>query len=259
VQGRVQRALITGASSGIGEAFAHHLADRGVELVLVARREDRLRALAGTLQVATEVVPADLTDDADLGRVEARLAAAHAPIDLLVNNAGYGAYGAFADLGANRQVGMVELNTIALLRCARAVLPGLVARGTGGIINVGSVAGAQPDPFAATYGATKAFVSSFSQAVHEEVRAEGVTVMLLAPGLTTTEFAEVSDLHAPSGAARVAMSADEVVAAALRDFARGRAVSVPGSGNRLVVAAAGVSPDGITRRVSGWMHRRMSA
>ena len=259
MQGRVQRALITGASSGIGEAFARHLADRRVELVLVARREQRLRTLAGTLPVAAEVVAADLTADADLARVEARLAATDAPVDLLVNNAGYGAYGAFADLGVERQVGMVALNTVALLRCAHAVLPRLIARGAGGIINVGSIAGAQPDPFAATYGATKAFVSSLSQALHEEVRGSGVTVTLVAPGLTATEFAEVSDLNAPSGAERVSMSADEVVAAALHDFARGRAVSVPGTGNRLVFAAAGVSPDGITRRVSGWMHRRMSA
>ncbi|MEX2505085.1 MAG: SDR family oxidoreductase [Egicoccus sp.] len=255
----MQRALITGASSGIGEAFARHLADRGVAVVLVARREERLRALAATLPVPTEVVAADLTDDADLARVEARLAATDAPVDLLVNNAGYGAYGTFTDLAVERQVGMIELNTIALLRCAHAVLPQLATRGTGGVINVGSIAGVQPDPYAATYGATKAFVSSLSQALAEELRGSGVTVTLVAPGLTETEFAEVSDLHAPSGAERIAMSADEVVTAALRDFARGRAVSVPGTGNRVVAAVAGMTPDGITRRVSGWMHRRLSA
>lgn len=258
MQGRVQRALVTGASSGIGEAFARHLADRGVALVLVARREDRLRALADRLPQSAEVLAADLTDRADLARVEGRLAASDDAVDLLVNNAGYGAYGTFADLDVDRQARMVELNAIALLRCARAVLPQLVDRRRGGIVNVGSTAGVQPDPYAATYGATKAFVRSLSEALTEEVRGSGVTVTLVAPGLTSTEFAEVSDLHAPAGADRVAMSADEVVGAALRDFARGRAVSVPGTGNRLVAAAAGVSPSGISRRVSGWMHRRMS-
>lgn len=259
MHGRVQRALITGASSGIGETFARHLADRGVALVLVARREDRLRALAQTLAVDTEVVAADLTDAADLARIEARLAATRAPVDLLVNNAGFGAYGTFADLDAQRQVDMVELNTVALLRCARAILPQLLERGTGGILNVGSIAGVQPDPYAATYGATKAFVHSVSQALAEEVRGSGVTVTLVAPGLTATEFAEVADMQASAEATRIAMSSDEVVAAALRDFARGRVVSVPGIGNRLVATAAGSGPDGITRRVSGWMHRRMSA
>lgn len=259
MQGRVQRALVTGASSGIGEAFARHLADRGVALVLVARREDRLRALAERLPQPVEVLPADLTVPADLARVEARLATSDDAVDLLVNNAGYGAYGAFADLDVERQARMVELNTVALLRCARAVLPRLLARGHGGIINVGSIAGAQPDPFAATYGATKAFVRSLSEALTEEVRGRGVTVTLVAPGLTTTEFAEVADLQAPPGASGVAMSADEVVALALRDFARGRVVSVPGAGNRLVAAAAGLSPTALSRRVSGLVHRRMSA
>ncbi|HSK23292.1 MAG TPA: SDR family oxidoreductase [Egicoccus sp.] len=259
MHGRVQRALITGASSGIGEAFAHHLADRGVALVLVARREERLRALAELLPVPVEVLAADLTARGDLATVEARLAATAEPVDLLVNNAGFGAYGPFTDLDVDRQAAMVELNTIALLRCAHAVLPQLLDRGVGGVINVGSTAGVQPDPYAATYGATKAFVRSLSHALTEEVRGTGVTVTLLAPGLTTTEFARVSDMHAPAASERIALSADEVVAAALRDFARGRAVSVPGTGNQLVAAASGMSPDGVTRRVSGWIHRRASA
>ncbi|MFA9446816.1 SDR family NAD(P)-dependent oxidoreductase [Egicoccus sp. AB-alg6-2] len=255
---RIQRALVTGASSGIGEAFVRHLAARGVELVLVARREDRLRALAASSSTRADVLAADLTVAADLARVEARLASHEEPIDLLVNNAGFGAYGAFTEVEVDRQHRMVELNVVALVRCAHAVLPQLLVRGTGGVINVGSVAGAQPDPFAATYGATKAFVRSFSHALHEEVRGRGVTVTLLAPGLTRTEFADVSDVHAPGAMERIGMTADDVVVRALRDFAQGRANSIPGTRNLLAVAAGGTAPVALSRRVSGLVHRRMS-
>ncbi|MFA9430577.1 SDR family NAD(P)-dependent oxidoreductase [Egicoccus sp. AB-alg2] len=258
MQGRVRRALVTGASSGIGAAFARHLADRGVGLVLVARREDRLRQLADALPTPVEVLPADLGDPAELARVEARLGTTDEPVDLLVNNAGAGVYGPFAAQPVDRQVDLVELNALAVLRCCRAVLPRLLAQGDGGIINVGSLAGVQPDPYAATYGATKAFVRSLSQALHEEVRDRGVTVTLVTPGLTATAFADAAEGRAPMVSDRLVMSADAVVTSALRDFARGRARSVPGVGNRIVASAAALAPRGVTRRVSATLHRRMA-
>ena len=255
---RIERALITGASAGIGEQFARQLAARGVALSLVARRRERLTELADELDVDVEVLPADLTDPGDRELVERRLRADQRPIDLLVNNAGFGTYGPFASLDLERQTRMVELNTTALLRLSHAAVAGQLARGRGGIINVGSTAGFQPDPHAATYGATKSFVRSFTEALAEEVRSRGVRVMLLAPGFTATEFQDVADIE-PGLLPRVAqMTAEPVVAHALRDFARGRTVCVPGAANTLMFLGADVVPSTVSRRVSGLVHRRFA-
>ena len=253
---RVSRALVTGASAGLGASFAHHLAARRVELVLVARRADRLEALAAELPVDVEVLRADLGVPADLARVEARLAATHAPVDLLINNAGLGAYGRFDALDADRQAGLVDVNVRALVRLTRAVLPRLVAEGAGGIVNVGSTAGFQPNPYGAVYGATKAFVRSFTEALHEELRGTGVRAMLLAPGFTDTEFQAVADVAADAVPGGARMDADTVVEVALRDYAAGRVVSVPGAVNRLSSGGAQVVPSVITRRLSAIIHRR---
>jgi uncharacterized protein len=258
VADRIVRALVTGASSGIGEEFARQLADRGVDLVLVARRRDRLEALAAALPVPAEVLPADLTVEADLAHVERRLRQTDEPVDLLVNNAGFGAYGPFGELAIDRQQQMLDLNVTALVRLARAVLDQLRPRGTGGVINVGSTAGFQPDPFAAVYGGTKAFVRSFTEAMHEELRGSGVHAMLLAPGITSTEFQDVSGVHLDPVTTAATMPAGPVVEAALRDFARGRAVSVPGAVNRLGALGADLTPSTLSRRVSGVVHRRFA-
>lgn len=252
---RIARALVTGASAGIGEEFARQLAARGVELVLVARRRDRLDALQAQLPVASEVLPADLTQPADLERVAARLRQTVDPVDLLVNNAGFGAYGAFEELPLDRQRSMIELNVAALVHLTRAVLDQLRPRGLGGVINVGSTAGFQPDPYAAVYGGTKAFVRSFTEALDEELRGSGVHTMLLAPGVTATEFQEVADVHLDRITARASMPAGPVVEAALRDFARGRTVCVPGAVNRLTAFGADVTPSTVTRRLSAAVHR----
>jgi uncharacterized protein len=255
---RIERALVTGASAGIGEEFARQLADRGVPLTLVARRRDRLEALASELDVEVEVLPADLLDPAGLASVEARLASPDAPIDLLVNNAGFGLYGDHADLAVERQQAMIELNVLALTRLARAALDQQVARGVGGVINVGSTAGFQPNPHGAVYGATKAYVRSFTEAVAEELRGTPVHVMLLAPGFTDTEFqaiAGVADGAVPDAAR---MTAGPVVSAALRDFARDRVVCVPGAANALAAAGSDVSPSAVSRRISGLVHRRFA-
>ena len=256
----IRRALVTGASSGLGEEFARQLAARGTDLVLVARREDRLQALADHLGATgrrVEVLPADLATDAGRRDVEARLADTARPVDLLVNNAGFGAYGEVADMDPDRLQQMIEVNVVAVTRLARAVLPGMVGRGRGGLINVASTAAFQPDPYGAVYGATKAYVLSWSQALHEEVAPHGVRVLALCPGVTPTEYQQVAAVAVdlPSIATT---SPEQVVRAALAAFARRRAVEVPGLVNRLTAVASSTGPAALSRRISGIAHRAFS-
>ncbi len=254
----VLRALVTGASAGLGAAFASTLAGRGVDLVLVARREDRLRALADDLPVDVEVLPADLTDRDQLATVETRLAADTDPVDLLVNDAGFGAYGPVAGSDPDRATAMIDVNVGALTRLTHAVLPQLVERQVGGVINVGSTAGFQPGPNGAVYGATKAYVRWFTEALHVELADEDVHALLLAPGVTTTEFQSVAEV--PDGAVPgpLMMAPDTVVDAALRAFSRGDAVCVPGVANRAAAIGSQVVPSAVTRRISGLVHRRFA-
>jgi short-subunit dehydrogenase len=253
---RIERALVTGASAGIGAALARALAERGVEVVLVARRRDRLESLAASLPVAAEVLVADLGDPADLARVAARVSSVDAPVDLLVNDAGLGSYGALAEQDPDRLQTLLDVNVTALVRLTRAALPGLVARGRGGIINVGSTAAYQPGPYSAVYGATKAFVRSFTEAVHEETRGTGVRMLLLAPGVTRTEFQAVAGV--PDGAfpAVLTADADEVAAAALAAFAADRDVCIPAWTDRLAVAGSQLLPSSVTRRLRARVLRR---
>jgi uncharacterized protein len=252
----VLRALVTGASAGLGECFARRLADRGVDLVLVARREAPLRALADELPVDVEVLTADLADREDLAAVEERLARDEEPVDLLVNNAGFGAFGEVAGLDTDRLTEMVDVNVTALVRLTRAALPVLIERGRGGIINVGSTAGFQPNPHSAVYGASKAFVRSFTEAVHEELRGRPVHVMLLAPGVTATEFQSVAGVAEGAVPAVATMRAQPVVDTALNAFASGDAVCVPGLANRVSAFGSQLIPSAVTRRASDVLHRR---
>lgn len=255
---RIGHALVTGASAGLGTEFARQLAERGVTLTLVARRQDALDALAARLPVDAEVLPADLSLGGDVARVAARLTDASTPVDLLVNNAGFGAYGPFVDLPADRHTEMIDVNVRAVAQLAHAALPGMLDRDNGGIINLGSTASFQPDPYGAVYGATKAFVRWLSEALHEEVRGTGVQVMLLAPGFTPTEFQDVADVNLGVLPSAVTTSVETVVRVALDDFARGRAVSVPGWQNKVGMMASDVSPTAISRRVSGIVHHRFA-
>ena len=253
-------ALVTGASAGIGRSFAQALAARAHDLVLVARDVTRLDALAAELTSAhgtrCEVLGADLVSDAGRAAVEARLRDRDAPIDLLVNNAGIGAFGPFVDIDIDAQVGEIELNVVALVRLTHAALESMGDRGQGAILQISSVAGYQPAPSSATYAATKAFVNSFSHSVHEEARRVGVHVMLVCPGYTHTEFHERAGIG-PSGLPEFLwQSADEVVATALRDLDRGRSVSVPGAINRVVAAGSSVTPAIVSRRIAGLVVRR---
>lgn len=248
-------ALVTGASAGIGRSFAYALADRGHDLVLVARDTARLEALGKEIGdafgAACEVLTADLADGAALATVEARLADADRPVDLLVNNAGFGTSGKFHTLPIEREVQEISLNVVALVRLCHAALDAQVARGRGGVINVASIAGYQPTPGNATYGATKAFVSSFSQALHEELRGTGVRCMVLSPGFTRTEFQARAGFDSSEVPGFLWQEAATVVDHALRAYDKGRAVCVPGPLNSVTAAFTAITPDTVTRKIAG--------
>ncbi len=254
-------ALITGASAGIGTAFARRLADRGHDLVIVARRKDRLDDLAQEITKSSnrevEVLVADLESAKGVRVVEDRVVDADRPVDLLVNNAGFGTSGRFDQLPIEAEEAEINLNVIALVRLTHAALGAMVERGHGGVINVSSVGAYQPTPHSATYAATKAFVSSFTNAIHEELRGTGVKAMVLAPGFTHTEFHLRAGIDDQGQVPEFLwQSADEVVAAALRDYDRGKAVCIPGPINTAEAAFSGSLPAGITRRIAAMVTKR---
>jgi short-subunit dehydrogenase len=235
-------ALITGASSGIGAAFARQLAARGCHLILVARRADRLQALASELQarhsIKAEVLPADLANEPDLVRVEARLRACP-DLTLLVNNAGFGAGGLFHQIDPAKQLGMIQVHVVATTRLTRAALPVLVERGHGGVITVASIAAFAALPASAMYGATKAWQVAFSRALAGEVRDAGVRVQALCPGFTYTEFhdtPEFKDFDRRAIPGFMWMSSEAVADASLRALERDRMLCIPGLVNRLLAA-----------------------
>lgn len=254
--------MVTGASSGIGEAFARLLAGRGVDLVVTARDTARLKALARELRerhgVEVQVLTADLAKPAGVTKVEARLTdAERPPVDLLVNNAGFGSHGRFWDLPVETEEGQIKVNVLALVRLTHAALGPMVARGTGAVLNVSSIAGEQSVPENATYGATKAFVTTFSEALHEEVKGSGVSVTVLLPGWTRTEFQERAGFEeARRLPGFMWMEADDVAEEAIAATEAGRAVVVPGAGNKVVTATAGVVPRGLKRRVVALLAER---
>ncbi|WMS44772.1 SDR family oxidoreductase [Acuticoccus sp. MNP-M23] len=225
-------AILTGASSGIGEALAHEIAADGYRLVLVARRVDRLEALAARLAAPCEIIGADLTDPADMDRLKARLAEIGEPA-VLVNNAGLGQSGPFAEGDVDRSLTVIDLNIRALVSLTRHVLPGMLARGRGGILNVASTAAFQPGPNASIYYASKAFVLSFSEALTEECAGKGVTVTALCPGPTETEFFETAGMdNVALRKLTKAMPADQVARTGWAAFKRGKRVIIPGVQNK---------------------------
>lgn len=250
---QIGRALVTGASAGIGRAIAEELAARGSDLVLVARDEARLADLADGLSrvhgVDVEVLPADLTVDADRRRVEQRVADGPV-VDCVVNNAGLGSFGAMAGSTADAEQAAVEVNVTALTRLTQVAAMTFGARGRGAILNVSSLAGFQPNPGHATYGATKAFVTSLTEAVHEELRASGVHVTALCPGYTHTEFHERNDWAVLGFPEAVWMDPREVARAGVDGLLHNRAIVVPGGANTAVSSLSRVLPSGVTRRVA---------
>lgn len=247
-------ALITGASAGLGVEFARQLSARGKRLILVARRKDRLDALASELENA-RAVEADLSLPGAADRLMAEIAASGEHVDLLVNNAGFGLAGRFAKLDAKRQRQMIDLNCGALVELAHAVLPSMIDRKSGEILNVASTAAFQPGPGMAVYFATKAFVLSFSEAMHEEVKKDGVIVSALCPGPTATEFGEVAGWKpaGPSAKIFVDMAADSasVVRAGLDGLEKGRAIVIPGAMNKATAQAHRFFPRSWVRKAAG--------
>lgn len=258
-RGPRRRALVTGASAGIGEAYAERLAREQYDLVVVARSRERLEALAKRLvesrSIEVEVLVADLTHAADLAIVEQRLAS-DPTFDLVVNNAGFGTFGPFAELDVAREEEEIRLNVIALMRITRAALPGMLKRGQGAIINVSSLAGLAPLPLNATYGATKAFVNSFTEAVYEEIAGSGVRLQVLQPGFTRTEFQERAGIQSASVPDFAWMEAAAVVDASIEGLRRGDLVCVPGGANRVMAALTGILPRAFARRISGAASKR---
>ena len=239
-------ALITGASAGIGAVFARRLAGRGHDLILVARREDKLRGLAAELEAAhgvrCEVLAADLVSDAGQARVAERIAAV--PLDLLVNNAGFGARGYFHESDPALPEQMHRLHVLATLRLTHAALRGMVARGRGGIINVSSVAGFFATPGGACYSATKAWMNTFTEGIWLELRMLGspVKVQALCPGFTYSEFHDVLGVDRGKVAGPLWLTADFVVDESLRGLDRGKLYVVTGWIYRLIVAFAKIAP-----------------
>ncbi|MEM9563346.1 MAG: SDR family oxidoreductase [Actinomycetota bacterium] len=256
-----QRALVTGASSGIGRAFARLLAERGTDLVITARDRGRLEALAAELGegsadaggsgrgVDVEIVVADLADRQHLDVLVDRLGAEQSPVDLLVNNAGFGFSGDFISLDRDDETAVVDVNIVALHRLAHAAGTAMSARGRGGILNVSSIAGWGPAPRAATYAATKAFVTSFSEALHVELGPQGVAVSCLCPGLTRTEFQDRAGSDTSRTPDFLWQSAEAVADAGLAGLDRGRAVVVPGAHNKILSAGIGLAPITLIDRV----------
>ncbi|MGC0419629.1 SDR family NAD(P)-dependent oxidoreductase [Embleya sp. AB8] len=244
-------ALITGATAGIGLAFAQAGARDGANLVLVARDGERLAEIAERLRaehgVEVACLAADLRTVAGLDRVEARLRDPGAPIDLLVNNAGTGTRGAFHTLPVEAELDVVALGAVAVVRLCRAALAPMVERGSGWIVNVSSLAGFQPDPLTATYGAAKAFSLSLSEALYEEVRGSGVHVTALCPSFTATEFHRRAGIDVSRVPARAWLPAERVARAGLRAVERGRPVCVPGAAYRLLAALSTVAPRRVAR------------
>ena len=223
-------ALITGASTGIGAVYAEQLARRGHDLILVARNRERLNAQAERLTTLTghsvEVLPADLADAQDLARIEARLRE-DASIDLLVNNAGVGTHTPLLDSDVEQMSRMIALNITALTRLTYAAVPGFVGRGRGAVINISSVVSLAPELLNGVYGASKAYVTAFSQSLHKELAGSGVQVQAVLPGATATEFWASGGIPVEQLPANIVMRADDLVDAALVGYDRGELVTIP--------------------------------
>lgn len=243
-------ALITGASAGLGVEFARQLRERGHRLVLAARRKERLDELAKELG-NSRVVTVDLSKKDSAAKLLADVEAKGETVDLLVNNAGFGLIGQFAELDARREREMIDLNVGALTELCRGVAPGMIERKSGGIINVASTAAFQPGPKMAVYFATKAFVLSLTEALHEELKPHGVKVCCLCPGPTRTEFGEVAGFGGNGLFEKTAMNAPEVVPAGLKGLDSNKAIVIPGTLNKVGAVSGRFAPRSVVRKIAG--------
>jgi hypothetical protein len=260
-------ALVTGASSGIGAAIARELAQRGHGLVLVARRKDRLDALAeelsGEFGVRAEAVGSDLGKAASRQRLPARIESLGLEVNVLVNNAGFATNGPFHQSDAARELEQVRVLVEAPVALTSAFLPGMVKRGRGAILNVASTAGMQPLPYSAGYSAAKAYVLTFSEALHQELHGSGVTVTVLAPGPVSTDFWQISGWEVTGGQTfesavpRPAwVTAEEAASAGVKGLEAGRRVVVPGLPIRATMLAAQYLPHALKLPALEWAMRR---
>jgi short-subunit dehydrogenase len=250
-----QTALITGASAGIGEEFARQLAARGHDLILVARRKDRLEKLAEELATTAHVIDCDLGSEA--AKLPGKVEKLGVDVDLLVNNAGFGMRGHFLELDAEREAEMVRVNCEAILTLTHAFLPGMVERRRGGVITVASTAGLQPLPYETTYGASKAFAISFMEALSMELRETGVKTLVVNPGPVKTEWQSVAGYDENTRVMPGMISAERCVSDSLRAYDRGKRSIIPG---RLFpwMMRATVSPKPLKLRVTERIYRPRS-
>jgi len=251
--------LITGASSGIGLELARCFAADKCRLVLVARNTGGLETLADELRrahgIQALVLPADLARPEAPDHVIIELQRANVTVDVLVNNAGFGAHGDFAELPLARQLEMIQVNITALTELSGLLLPGMIERKRGGVLNVGSVAGFEPGPGMAIYFATKAYVLSFTEALAEELAGTGLTVTALCPGPTTTNFGNVARGSKERRFKSPKMSAEAVARIGHRAFRRGRVLCVPGLANHFLIFLTRITPRSFQRKIVKFFNR----
>jgi uncharacterized protein len=256
-------ALVTGASAGLGVLFAEALAKDGHDLILVARREDRIVALAERLAkehgIAAHAIASDLTVTGAPEQLFAEISRLGLAVDTLINNAGFGLIGDFTGMDRARQAETIDLNCRALMELCHLALPGMIERKSGGILNVASTAAFQPGPWMAVYYATKAFVLSFSEALHEEVKSRGVRVAALCPGPTHTEFAGIAGVEDSFLFKRFGGGPEPVVADGLAALKANRAVKVSGAMNAVMAGSIRLTPRGLARRIAGSLQKRRSS
>ncbi|MBS0250883.1 MAG: SDR family oxidoreductase [Proteobacteria bacterium] len=257
--GTKQTALITGASSGIGRELAGYFAQDGYNLVLVARSEIALQDLARCLSdkygISAAAIPCDLSTLDGITVLLAEISRRNLEIDVLVNDAGYGVASAVKTIDPQAQLNMIDLNVRALTELTRAVWPGMLARRRGGLLNVASMAALTPSPFMAAYGATKAYVLSFSEALWEEARGSGVRVTCLCPGATDTKFHQRAGTeNMPAGKAP-RMSARKTAQLGYRAFRANKRVEIPGLGNKLIARVMSFIPTGALLKTIGRVYQ----
>jgi len=254
-------ALVTGASSGLGEEFARQLAHRGCNLVLTGRSREKLEALAADLSringVAARVVTADLAQPGGAEQLALIVDDLGVTIDHLINNAGFGSAGALADSDAKRQVGMVRVNVESVVCLSRHFLPAMIKRNRGGIVNVASTAAYQPTPYMATYGASKAFVMSFSAALSSELEQTDVRVLACCPGPVPTGFQAAAGMPQGSVLKLAKLEATDVVQSTLDAYASGRVVYVPGKVNSVQTTLSKLLPRAVVVRAARYTMRRL--